>query len=153
MKKYLILTFFLTLFINIQIHEAQVAKSIKGTYALTNATLETITKGTIQNGTLIIKDGKIADIGTTVTIPNDAQTIDCTGMTIYPGMIDGGTKLGLSEVGSISLTQDYNEVGDITPQMQALTAVNPNSVAIPITRTNGVTTVITMPSVNTVFNS
>lgn len=128
--------------------EAQVAKSINGNFALTNATIETVTKGVITNGTLLMQDGKILAIGaaTAVSIPDDFTRIDCTGLTVYPGMIDGGTKLGLSEIGSISLTQDYNEVGDFTPQMQALTAVNPNSVSIPITRTNGVTTVITMPS-------
>lgn len=132
--------------VGFQLAEAQVEKAKKGMYALTNATIETVTKGTIQNGTLLINDGKILDLGTAVSIPKDATTIDCAGLTIYPGMIDGGTKLGLSEVGSISLTQDYNEIGDITPHMQALTAVNPNSVSIPITRTNGVTTVLTMPA-------
>jgi len=140
-----ILTLF-TLLLCVQTTNAQVGKSKKGTYALTNATIETVTKGTIQNGTLIIKDGKILGLGTDAIVPEDAMTINCAGMTIYPGLIDGGTKLGLSEVGSISLTQDYNEIGDITPHMQALTAVNPNSVSIPITRTNGVTTVLTMPS-------
>ncbi len=71
--------------------------------------------------------------------------IDCRGQSVYPGFIDGGTKLGLGEIGSISLTQDANEVGDIVPHMKALTAVNPNSVAIPVTRVNGVTTVLTVP--------
>jgi imidazolonepropionase-like amidohydrolase len=137
---------FLTLLLCFQNTNAQVEKSQKGTYTLTNATIETVTNGTISNATLIIKDGKILDLGTALSIPKDAKQIDCSGLTIYPGMIDGGTKLGLSEVGSISLTQDYNEIGDITPHMQALTAVNPNSVSIPITRTNGVTTVITMPA-------
>lgn len=137
---------FLSLLVCFQTTHAQVEKSNKGTYALTNATIETVTKGTIRNGTLIIKDGKILGLGPAAIIPDDAFKIDCTGMTIYPGLIDGGTKLGLSEIGSISLTQDYNEIGDITPHMQALTAVNPNSVSIPITRTNGVTTVLTMPA-------
>ena len=129
---------------------AQTAKSKKGTFALTNATIQTVTNGVISEGTLVIQDGKIMGVGTDISVPSDAKTIDCSGLTIYPGMIDSGTKLGLSEVGSISLTQDYNEIGDITPQMQALTAVNPNSVSIPITRTNGVTTVITMPGGGTI---
>lgn len=146
MKNIFKIATFLTFLLCFQNTNAQVEKSQKGTFALTNATIETITNGTMQNATLLIKDGQILDLGTAVTMPQDAKKIDCSGLTIYPGMIDGGTKLGLSEVGSISLTQDYNEVGDITPQMQALTAVNPNSVSIPITRTNGVTTVITMPS-------
>ncbi|MDF1695074.1 MAG: amidohydrolase family protein [Saprospiraceae bacterium] len=122
--------------------EAQmVNKSQKGTFLLKDATLHTVTNGTIQ-GDLLIKDGKIAEIGTITQMDAGSTTIMCTGMHVYPGFIDGGTNLGLSEVGSISLTQDYRELGDFTPHMQALTAVNPNSVAIPVTRTNGVTSVI-----------
>jgi imidazolonepropionase-like amidohydrolase len=60
-------------------------------------------------------------------------------------LIDGGTQLGMSEVGSVSLTNDFNEIGDFIPHMKALTAVNPNATAIPVTRTNGVTTVIVQP--------
>lgn len=126
--------------------QAQVDKASKGTFALTNATIETVTKGTIENGTLVIADGKITALGTDVTIPAGAKTIDCSGHTIYPGMIDGNTQLGLSEVSSVSLTNDYNEIGDVKPHMQALTAVNPNSVAIPVTRVSGVTTVIAAPT-------
>ena len=125
---------------------SQMPKGKTGTFALTNATIETVTKGTIQNGTLIISDGKIGDLGTNVTIPSEAETIDCSGLTIYPGLIDGGTRLGLVEVNSDPRTRDYNEVGDVIPHIQALTAVNPNSVLIPVTRVNGVTTVLTMPS-------
>ncbi len=117
-----------------------------GTFALENATLVTVTDGTIENGTLLITDGRIAALGTDVDVPDDAERIDCSGKYVYPGMIDGGTRLGLSEVGSVSLTQDYNEIGDIIPQMQALTAVNPNSVAIPVTRVNGVTSALAVPA-------
>ncbi|MEE9438025.1 MAG: amidohydrolase family protein [Saprospiraceae bacterium] len=116
-----------------------VKKAVKGTFLLKNATLHTITNGTIQ-GDLLIQDGLIADIGS--VSDRSATTIECKGKHVYPGFIDGGTNLGLSEVGSISLTRDYRELGDFTPHMQALTAVNPNSVSIPVTRTNGVTTVI-----------
>ena len=121
-------------------------KGKTGTFALTNATIETVTKGTIQNGTVIISNGKIQDVGTNITIPAGATTIDCSGLTVYPGMIDASTQLGLTEVSSVSLTNDHNEVGDINPHMQALTAVNPNSVLIPVTRVNGVTTSLAMPT-------
>lgn len=129
-----------------QLSAQQVSKAEKGTFALTNATIVTVTNGTIENGTVVIQDGKITALGSDVDVPADAELIDCTDHYIYPGMIDGGTRLGLEEVGSIDLTQDYNEIGDIIPHMQALTAVNPNAVAIPVTRVNGVTTVITKPS-------
>lgn len=122
-----------------------VGKAERGTFALTNATIETVTNGTVQ-GTVIIQNGKITALGSNVTIPAGAKTIDCTGKFIYPGLIDGGTRVGLSEVGSVSLTQDFAEIGELTPQMQALTAVNPNATAIPVTRVEGVTTALTMPA-------
>ena len=125
--------------------EAQSPKGKYGTFVLTNATIETVTKGVIQNGSVVISNGKITAVGTNVTIPAGAEVIDCKGQWIYPGMIDGGTRLGLSEVGSDTRTKDFNEVGDVLPQMKALSAVNPNSALIPVTRISGVTTVIAAP--------
>jgi imidazolonepropionase-like amidohydrolase len=121
-----------------------VGKPQKGTFALTNATIETITNGTVT-GTLVISDGRITALGSGAAVPAGATVIDCTDKYVYPGFIDGGTNLGLIEVSSISLTADASEIGDVIPYMQALTAVNPNSVAIPVTRVGGVTTVLTMP--------
>ncbi|MEQ9230639.1 MAG: amidohydrolase family protein [Cyclobacteriaceae bacterium] len=121
-------------------------KAQSGTFALTNATVETITNGTLQNGTVVITDGKISAVGTDISAPAGATVVDCSGLTIYPGLIDGGTRLGLSEVGSDPRTRDYNEIGDVIPHIQALTAVNPNSVLIPVTRVNGVTTSLAVPT-------
>ncbi len=61
-------------------------------------------------------------------------------------MIDSGTRLGIIEVNSVPETQDHQEIGNVKPHVKALTAVNPNSVAIPVTRVSGVTTVLTMPA-------
>ncbi|MFM8451074.1 MAG: amidohydrolase, partial [Haliscomenobacter sp.] len=143
MRKYL---FFLSLIALLAVNSlsAQVAKPRKGNFALTNATIETITNGTVR-GTLLIQDGKIAALGPNVAIPSGTETIDCKGLTIYPGMIDGGTQVGLSEVASVSLTEDFDEIGEISPQMEALTAVNPNGAAIAVTRVSGVTTALTVP--------
>lgn len=123
----------------------QVLRARNGKFALTNAKIFTVTNGIIENGTIIINGGIIEAVGANVTIPADAEVIDCKGREIYPGMIDGGTTLGLSEIGSIAEANDTREFGALTPQMEALTAVNPNSVAIPVTRVSGVTTVWTMP--------
>jgi imidazolonepropionase-like amidohydrolase len=128
-----------------QLSAQVVGKASKGAFLLKNATIETITKGTVQ-GDLLIEDGKITGIGGAVTAPKSAKVIDCAGKTIYPGFIDMGTTLGLVEINSVSLTNDNNEIGDIKPHMEALTAVNPSSVAIPVTRVSGVTTVIAQPS-------
>ncbi|MEP6795511.1 MAG: amidohydrolase family protein [Saprospiraceae bacterium] len=147
MKNYnlilIILVFVQSIFV---LHAQQVEKSTFGVFALTNATIETVTKGRLENATVVIRNGKIEAVGTNVTIPADAQVIDCKGLTVYPGMVDSGTHLGLQEIESISVTQDYDEMGELTPEMQALTAINPNSVLIPVTRVSGVTSVIASPS-------
>jgi imidazolonepropionase-like amidohydrolase len=125
---------------------AQNPKGKTGTFVLTGATVETVTNGTLANGTVVISNGKITAVGANIAIPSGAEVIDCSGKRIYPGFIDGGTQLGLSEVGSDPRTQDFNEVGDVNPQMKSLVAVNPNSALVPVTRVGGVTTVITQPS-------
>ena len=125
--------------------DGEFIKPRTGKFLLQNATVVTITKGVLNNTSVLIEDGKIKQIGANISA-DGAEVIDCNGMFIYPGMIDGGTKLGLVEVSSVAETVDYAEVGNFTPNMQALTAVNPNSVAIPVTRVSGVTTVLTVPS-------
>ena len=115
--------------------------------AITNARLVTVSDGVIENGTLIIRADTIAALGSDIAIPDDVNArYNADGHAVYPGFIDSGTQLGLTEVGSLSETRDYNEIGTLTPHMDALTAVNPNSISIPVTRVDGVTTVITEPS-------
>ena len=121
-------------------------KPERGTFALTNARIETVSQGVIENGTLIIENDIIVAIGSDIAIPEGATVIDCSGQTVYPGLIDAGTQVGLVEVAAVARTRDNSEVGDITPHIEALTAVNPNSVVIPVTRVSGVTTVLTQPS-------
>jgi imidazolonepropionase-like amidohydrolase len=143
MKRFVHTIFFI--FIGSVFAAGQNPKAKYGTFALTHASIETITKGTIANGTVIVKEGKIAAVGNDVAVPPGAEVIDCTGLWIYPGMIDGGSRLGLFEFGQVSQATDVSELGDVVPQMKALTAVNPNSASIPITRVNGVTTALTVP--------
>lgn len=117
-----------------------------GKFAITNATIHTVTNGTIEGGIVLIDDHAISLVGKNAKIPNDYEVIDASGKHVYPGFIDANTRLGLEEVGSIELTQDYNEVGDYNPHMKAFTAVNPNSVSIPVTRVNGITNVVSIPA-------
>ncbi|MEO0560447.1 MAG: amidohydrolase family protein [Bacteroidota bacterium] len=118
-----------------------------GPFVLTDCRIETITNGVIENGSVAIgSDGRIAGVGATVTAPAGATAISCDGGTVYPGFIDGGTRLGLVEIGSVPETQDVDEVGDIHPQMRALTAVNPASASIPVTRVSGVTNAMSVPA-------
>lgn len=124
--------------------DGEFIKPRSGKFLLQNATIHTITKGVLENASVLIEDGKILQVGTSVAA-DGAEVIDCNGMVIYPGMIDGGTSLGLVEVSSVAETVDYAEIGNVTPNMQALTTVNPNSEAIPVTRVSGVTTVMAVP--------
>lgn len=116
-----------------------------GTFAITNATIETVTNGTIQNGTVVIRDGVIEAVGAGVTAPSDALVLDASGLTVYPGLIDGGTTIGLTEINAVAVTVDTDEIGDVVPQVKALTAVNPSSTHIPVTRVGGVTHAMVVP--------
>ena len=66
-----------------------------GTWALTNARIETVTRGTIEKGTIVIRNGLIEAVGTNVTPPTDARVVDLTGRTVYPGFIDLTSSMGL----------------------------------------------------------
>lgn len=116
-----------------------------GKFAITNATIHTVTNGTIEGGVVLIEDNNITMVGQNVRIPDDYTVIDASDKHVFPGFIDAYTNLGLEEVSSVSLTRDYNEIGDFNPHMKALTAVNPHSAAIPVTRVSGVTNVVSFP--------
>ena len=60
----------------------------QGAWALVNARIETVTRGTIERGTILVRDGLIAAVGATVPVPPDAVVVDLTGRTVSPGLID-----------------------------------------------------------------
>ena len=118
----------------------------QGTYAIRNARIVTVSGPVIENGTIVIREGKIVAVGQTVNIPAGAQQIDAKGLSVYPGMIDASTSLGLVEVGQGAPgTVDLSEVGDLNPNAKAITAVHPHSAHIAITRVDGVTNTVTLP--------
>ena len=113
------------------------------TYVIRGGTVVPVVGANIPNGTVVISGGRIQAVGANVQAPAGATVIDATGLFVFPGMIDAGTQLGLTEIGSVPGSEDTREVGDFNPQNVALGAVNPHSELIPVTRVNGVTTVIT----------
>lgn len=114
--------------------------------ALKGAKLLTITHGTIENGTLIMQGGRITAAGANVSIPANAQVIDATGMTIYPGLIDSETQLGLTEISAENMTNDLVELSDeIMPHMHVYDAFHAESALIPVARLNGITNAIVAP--------
>jgi imidazolonepropionase-like amidohydrolase len=115
------------------------------TYAITHAKLVTLAGAPIDDGTLIIKDGKIAAIGAAVEIPAGAQVIDAKGLQVSPGLFDAVTQMGLSEISAVSATVDSAETGPLNPDVVAATAVFPSSEHIPVTRAAGITEVLSVP--------
>jgi imidazolonepropionase-like amidohydrolase len=67
------------------------------TYAITNARIVTVSGPVIEKGTVVIRDGLIVAVGANAAVPADARTIDGNGLTIYPGLIDANTSLGIPE--------------------------------------------------------
>src|SRR5271154_1966224 len=114
-------------------------------YAIKGGKVFTLAGPAIENGTVIIRDGKIAAVGADISIPSDAQVIDATGLEVYPGMFDPVTQIGLNEVSAVSATVAVPDLGDYNPELVAATAVNPASAHIPVTRANGITEVIAAP--------
>src|SRR5437867_8705890 len=117
----------------------------KPTVAIRNATIYPVTSAPIANGTIVFANGVITAIGTNVAIPSGATVIDGAGLSVYPGLIDSGSQVGLTEVSSVAGTNDTSELGDLNPNARAEVAVNPHSNLIPVTRVNGITTVIAEP--------
>jgi imidazolonepropionase-like amidohydrolase len=115
-------------------------------YALVHAKIFTLAGAPIENGTLIIRDGKIAAVGGQVDVPQDAQVINAEGLQIYPGMFDPVTQMGLREIGAVSSTVDSTETGNYNPDVVALTAVSPSSEHISVTRVAGITEVLAVPA-------
>ena len=105
---------------------------------LTNATIHYGTGEVVENGELLFIDGKIVAIGNTVNRPENAEVTDYTGKHIYPGIIAANTILGLSEIGALRQTRDYNEVGNLNPNVRSIIAYNTDSRVTPTVRSNGI---------------
>src|SRR6476646_538770 len=127
---------------------AGVAWAQQKTLALKGGKLLTVSHGTIENGVLVISAGKIAAIGaaSSVKVPKDAEVIDVTRMTVYPGLIDSESYLGLTEISAEPSTNDQIETSDeIMPHMHVYDAFHAESELIPVARINGVTNAIVAP--------
>jgi imidazolonepropionase-like amidohydrolase len=114
-------------------------------YAITHAKIFTLAGAVIDDGMLVIRDGKIAAVGASVEVPAGAQVIDAKGLQVYPGLFDAITQMGLREIGAVSATVDSNETGNYNPDVVAATAVSPSSEHIPVTRAAGITEVLAVP--------
>lgn len=113
--------------------------------ALKNVTVYPVVGDVIENAVLVFENGKITAIGADVAVPAGSRVIDGAGRRVYPSFIESWSYLGLREVGSVKATQDYEESGDINPNLHAQKAVNPDSELIPVARVNGIGLAISRP--------
>lgn len=111
-----------------------------------NATLYTITQGTVPGGSVLIDGKTIQAIGTDVAAPEGAQVIDAGGKFVFPGFIDAHCHVGLFEEGIGFEGDDGNEMTDpVTPHLRAIDAINPMDEAFALALTGGVTTAAAGP--------
>jgi imidazolonepropionase-like amidohydrolase len=145
---------FLIAFILVAVAYGQSAKPAKpeapagGTIALRGGKLLTVSHGVIENGVLIMQNGRITAVGPASTaIPAGAKVIDAAGMTVYPGLIDAETHLGLTEIQADRMTDDMLEPSDeIMPHMHVYDAFHGETALIPVARINGITNAIVAPA-------
>ncbi|MBV8052914.1 MAG: amidohydrolase family protein [Acidobacteriaceae bacterium] len=110
--------------------------------------LLTVSHGVIEHGVLVMENGKITAVGAegSAALPKNARVIDVKGMTIYPGLIDSETNLGLTEISAEDMTNDLVELSEeIMPHMHVYDAFHAESELIPVTRLNGITNAIVAP--------
>lgn len=133
---------------NVALAAAPTSVHQTGTIAIVGGKLLTVSHGTIENGVLVITGGKIVAVGAqdSVTVPSDATVIDAKGLTVYPGLIDPDTTLGLTEVAADQESNDLSEPSDeIMPHMHVADAFHAETELIPVARLNGVTNAVVAP--------
>ncbi len=110
-----------------------------------NVTVHPITAPDMPNSSVLVIDGKIAEIGSHLAARAGARVVDGQGLHLYPGMINAATNVGLVEIEALRDTVDLDEIGNFNPELRAEVAFNPSSEHIEVTRASGITSVITLP--------
>jgi len=119
------------------------------TWAITNARIVTVSGAVIPKGTIVIKGNRIDAVGANAAVPAGVKPMDVQGSTVIPGMIDASTDIGLNEPG----VRNYDDVTEILPFDQMLrtrVAYKSDSIAIPVARSEGITTIGVRPGGGTI---
>jgi imidazolonepropionase-like amidohydrolase len=114
--------------------------------AIVNGKVYTITNGVIEDGVVLIEDGKIKAVGKDIEIPEGAEIIDAKGKIVTPGLIDAHSHLAVFGEPSVWANNDGNEMSDpVTAQVRGMDSLNPQDPAIQDVVAGGVTCVYTGP--------
>ena len=109
-------------------------------------TVITVTKGTLENGDVLLEDGKIAEVGADLQAPDNAIIINATGKFIMPGIIDAHSHIGVYAWPDVPANDDGNEATNpITPEVRAQDSFNAEDPAIKLAIAGGVTTIQSLP--------
>ena len=111
-----------------------------------NGTIYTMAGEIIEKGSILIKEGKIVEVGKDIIAPLDAEVVDAEGKVVLPGFIDAHCHLGMWEEGIGFEGSDGNEMVDpVTPHLRAIDAINPMDISFEEAYQGGVTTAVTGP--------
>ena len=114
--------------------------------AITNGKIYTMTGKVFDKGTLLIKEGKILEVGQEIAIPQDAKVVDAGGKYVFPGFIDAHSHIGIFEEAVGEIGEEGNEWTEpVTPQLRAIDAINPGDKAFEDAVMGGITCVFTGP--------
>ena len=114
--------------------------------AIKGGTIHTVTNGVLENGTILIEDGKIKEVGTDLPIPADAEVIDAAGQWITPGLIEAHSHIAMANEPSDGGPADFNENSNpVVPFVRAMDAFHPQDDSVAETRKAGFTTVCVLP--------
>jgi imidazolonepropionase-like amidohydrolase len=118
------------------------------TVAITGGRVYIVSGAPVDNGTVLIRDGRIVQVGANVAIPADARRIDAAGKWVTPGLINSSTHLGVVEVDAVNDTRDASAKGKeaIAAAFTVWEGFNPASVLLAPARSEGITTVVVAPS-------
>ena len=116
--------------------------------AITGGTVHTMGEaGTLENATVLIRDGQIVAVGNDVDVPADAERIDATGKVVTPGIIDANGQMGLDEISGVDQSVDSaNSNRRFTAAFNVTDAINPRSMVIPVNRIEGITRAVVAPT-------
>lgn len=120
-------------------------RSSAATVLFTNGIIHRVEGATLNQGQILVQNGLIDAVGPMIGAPAD-RTIDLEGAHVYPGLIAGTSSLGLVEINAVRATRDFREVGGYTPAVHGWDAFHVDSELLPVTRANGVTHALVVPS-------